>query len=347
MATIYDVATLAGVSPKTVSRVINGDAAVSRDTRAAVEKAIAELGYIPSSAARAMRSQRSGLIGLITGATACGADAPRGRGLPDMFLVRGIREYCTAQGKMLMAADTDGDCAALDGIIRRFMEYRVEGILYVAEYLQEVCLPDIAAKVPLVLANCFDGGGAVPAVIPDDEAGQYGLVKRVIEHGHRRIAYITLRPDMEAVKLRVAGYRKALAEAGIAVDENLIRQGSSDGRFVSRLLSDAVEGLLALPERPGVICCGNDEMAVRVYGILRTKGLRIPEDISVAGYDNQLTIAETLYPPLTSAELPYVEMGARAAERLMELIRQGADNRNAAVERMRGGIVWRQSVVDA
>ncbi|WP_373740380.1 LacI family DNA-binding transcriptional regulator [Neisseria sp.] len=344
MATIYDVAILAGVSPKTVSRVINGDAAVSRDTRSAVEKAIAELGYIPSSAARAMRSQRSGLIGLITGATACGADAPRGRGLPDMFLVRGIREYCTAQGKMLMAADTGGDCGTLDGIIRRFMEYRVEGILYVAEYLQEVCLPDIAAKVPLVLANCFDGAAA-PAVIPDDESGQYGLVKRIIEHGHRRIAYITLRPDMEAVKLRVAGYKKALVEAGISVDENLIRQGSSDGRFVSRLLSDAVGGLLALPERPSVICCGNDEMAVRVYGILRTAGLRIPEDISVAGYDNQLTIAETLYPPLTSAELPYVEMGARAAERLMELIRQGAGSGDT-VEKMRGGVVWRQSVVD-
>ena len=110
MATIYDVAALAKVSAKTVSRVLNGDAPVSRETREAIEAAIAELGFVPSNAARMMRSQRSGLIGLITGAISMSPEPTQPAGLPELFIVQGIQRALEPSGMTVMIADTGGRC---------------------------------------------------------------------------------------------------------------------------------------------------------------------------------------------------------------------------------------------
>lgn len=322
MATIYDVARHAGVSAKTVSRVLNNDAPVKADTREAVQKAIAELGYIPSSAARMMRSNRSGLIGLITGAISQSlphaSQAPQPRGLSDMLLVQGALQSISASGKTLMIADTGGDADKVVPLIATFLQHRVEGILYVADQHKEVALPEVPEDCPIVLLNCFDRFDT-PAVIPDDMGGQKQLVETLIRHGHRRIAYLTLPPDVIATRLRSEGYRAALEAAGIGYDPDLLIPGYPNQNNDSRDLWNAIGHLMKLPQPPSVICCGNDEMALRVYGILRTRGLRVPEDISVAGYDNDLSITETLFPPLSSAVLPYHEMGMRAGEMLLTL----------------------------
>ncbi|ASK27527.1 LacI family DNA-binding transcriptional regulator [Neisseria chenwenguii] len=341
MATIYDVAARAGVSPKTVSRVINGDAPVSEATRAKVETAIAALGYIPSLAARNMRSHRSGLVGLITGAISRTGDNGV-HGLPDMFLIKGIQQQVRAGGKTLMIADSDSRAEHIGPLIRTFMEHRVEGILYVAEYHCEIVLPEMVNVCPIVLVNCFDAAGT-PSVIPDDGQGQYDLVREIARHGHRRIAYLSLQPGIEATRLRIAGYRRALEDANIGFDKDLVQTGYPDARNDSGPLLSAVVRLLSLPQPPTVICCGNDEMAVRVYGILRTRGVRVPEQMSVAGYDNHSAIAETLFPPLTSTELPYLSMGALAADMLF----QEAEEKGSAPDmpvKVAGGTVWRQSV---
>ncbi|QEY24083.1 LacI family DNA-binding transcriptional regulator [Neisseria animalis] len=343
MATIYDVAGRAGVSPKTVSRVINGDAPVSERTRAKVEAAIGELGYIPSSAARGMRSHRSGLVGLITGAISRTGEDFRVHGLPDMFLIKGVQQKIREAGKTLMIADTGNRGESIEPLIRTFIEHRVEGILYVAEYHQQVVLPDMPKSCPIVLVNCFDDKGT-PSVLPDDMQGQYDLVRQIIRNGHRRIAYVTLQPNIEATRLRIAGYRRALEEAGIAFDGDLVQTGYPDHSNDSAALLAAIGNLLALRCPPTVICCGNDEMAVRVYGILRTRGIRVPEQVSVAGYDNHSAIAETLFPPLTSTELPYMKMGGQAAEMLFQAVDGGV---SAAVSPLKviGETVWRQSVL--
>lgn len=346
MATIYDVAAYAGVSPKTVSRVINGDAPVSDKTRSKVETAIAALGYIPSSAARIMRSHRSGLVGLITGAISRTGENTGGHGIPDMFLIKGIQQQIRAQGKILMIADIDnkpGQPGQMEPLIRTFMEHRAEGILYVAGFHQEVLLPEVPNRCPMVLVNCFDSAGT-PAVLPDDEAGQYGLVRRIIQSGHKRIAYVTLQPGVEATRLRLAGYRRALADADIVFDPDLVQTGYPDFSNDSGSLISAILKLLSLPLPPTVICCGNDEMAVRVYGILRTRGVRVPEQVSVAGYDNHSAIAETLFPPLTSTELPYLRMGAMAADLLFQHIEHQA----GVVQPVKvvGETIWRQSVIN-
>ena len=345
MATIYDVASAAGVSPKTVSRVLNGDAPVGRDTKIAVQNAIARLGYVPNNAARMMRSQRSGLIGLITGAISMSPEPTQPAGLPELFIVQGIQKALANSAMTLMIADTGGVIERAGPLIDTFLRHRVEGLIYVAEYHQKVALPGMPIATPLVLANCYDDFGT-PSVLPDDRRGQHDLVARLIAAGHRRIAYLTLRPDIAAGPLRCDGYRAALTEAGLTYDLALVENCDIDGREgEAQLLWDAIDRMLRLSNPPSVFCCGNDQMALRVYGILRSRGVRVPSEISVAGYDNYRVIAETLYPPLTTVDLPYMAMGVRTAQRLMAMI-SGESRENQGPTLVSGPVYWRDSVTE-
>lgn len=327
MATIYDVARVAGVSPKTVSRVLNGDAPVKKHTKEAVSKAIAELGYVPSTAARAMRSNKSGLVGLITGAISLSPSRSENSGLPDLYIVQGIHKAMEASGKTLLIADTGGQMDRVPQLIRTFEEHRVEGLLYVADHHREVSLPSVSPSTKLVLANCFDDNGT-PSVVPNDYQGQFSLVSSLIAKGHRRIAYLSLNARHVATELRVAGFKAALAAADIDFDPSLLVPAEVDDAGDDagvQLLWDAIDRVLNLPEPPTVICFGNDRMAMRAYGILRSRGVSLPDDLSVAGYDGHRLITDTLYPTLTSAELPYAAIGVRATELLLGMISGTAD----------------------
>ncbi|MBQ2260946.1 MAG: LacI family DNA-binding transcriptional regulator [Loktanella sp.] len=346
MATIYDVARVAGVSAKTVSRVLNRDAPVKAATREKVEAAIAKLDFVPSTAARMMRSNRSGLIGLITGAISQTSDQPASHGLPDLVIVQAVQRGIASSGMTVMIADTGGQSDQVAPLVQTFLEHRVQGLIYAADFHQRVALPLVPKGFPLVLANCFDDAGT-PAIVPDDRRGQHMLVERLIRAGHRRIGYLTLGRQMVATQLRTEGYRSALAEADIAFDPALVVLAYiDDAKLGSKLLWDAIDRLMSLPEPPTVLCCGNDAMAMRVYGILRSRGLQVPQDVSVAGFDDHRIIAETLYPPLTTVELPYAAIGARAAERLLSLIESGPEEgADAAPTRVAGPVAWRESVL--
>ena len=345
MATIYDVAKAANVSPKTVSRVLNGDAPVGKETRDAVEAAMASLDYVPSNAARMMRSNRSGLIGLITGAISATTENVQVAGLPELLIMQGIQQAIAPSGKTLMIADSGGRSDRVPHLIQTFLRHRVEGLLYVAEYHQKVHLPPVPDDTPLVLTNCFDDVGT-PAVLPDDRRGQYELVKRLIAAGHSRIAYLTLREDIVATALRKAGYREALNQVGIAYDPNLMQCGElPNPEGETQVLWDAIDTMLRLDQPPTVFCCGNDRLALKVYGILRSRGMKVPDEVSIAGYDNYRVIAETLYPPLTTVELPYTAMGVRAAQRLLGLI-SGESRNNADPAIVAGPVCWRGSVTE-
>jgi LacI family transcriptional regulator len=343
LSTIYDVAHRAGVSPKTVSRVLNGDGPVGDRTREAVETAMRDLGYVRSNAARMMRAQKSGIIGLITGAISTRNQPSLQQGLPDLFIVQGIQRALESSGMTVMIADTAGRKDRVPHLIDTFLSHRVEGLIYVAEYHQEVNLPQLPEDTPLVLANCFDNRGTV-SVLPDDRRLQHDLVRRLIAAGHRRIAYLALRPEMVAGRLRPLGYRDALAEEGIAQDPALVAHVDFDQQEIGpQLLWDSIDRMLRLDQPPTVICCGNDQMAMMVYGILRSMGRKLPDEIGVAGFDNYRAIAETLYPPLTTVELPYNAIGVRAGERLMALISgEGRDDRAPVL--VAGPVHWRGSV---
>lgn len=333
MSTIYDVAKAAGVSPKTVSRVLNGDAPVKAETAMIVRQVIKELGYAPSSAARAMRSNKSGLIGLITGAISLDTSLPDNSGLPDLFIVQGVQKAMEATGKTVLIADSGGRQDRVAALMQTFEQHRVEGIIYVADHHRRVALPPVSAQTRLVLANCYDKIGT-PCVLPHDRKGQQMLVADLIARGHRRIAYLTLNAEMDATRLRTQGYREALAAADINYDPALVIVGgigTADHDAEVQVLWDAIDRVLSLEEPPTVICFGNDQMAMRAYGILRSRGVSLPQDISVAGYDNHRMITQTLYPTLTSAELPYHAMGVRATQLLLRLIDDAADVPEAPV----------------
>lgn len=345
MSTIYDVARLAGVSAKTVSRVLNGDGPVGEATRKAVDQAMRELGYVRSNAARMMRAQKSGIIGLITGAIGTHHQPVIKQGLPDLHIVQGVQRALDASGMTVMIADTGGRKDRIPPLIETFLSHRVEGLIYVAEYHQEVALPRVPDDTPLVLANCFDAIGT-PAILPDDRRLQSDLVKRLITAGHRRIGFLGLRTEMVAAKLRRLGYLDALGAANIDPDDRLMTHVDFDEPVVgAQLLWDSIDRMLGVPHPPSVLCCGNDQMAMMVYGILRSMGLRVPEEVSVAGFDNYRAVSETLYPPLTTVELPYNAIGARAGERLLAMI-SGEIQKDQSPILVAGPTHWRSSVTE-
>lgn len=347
MATIYDVAKKAGVSPKTVSRVMNGDAPVNVETRKAVQAAMGELSYVPLRAARAMRSSKTGLVGLITGAISTTPTSPDSSGLPDLLIVQGIQQALSDAGITLLISDTGGDPDRVEDLTRTFAQHRVEGLVYVADHHRKVELPEAARAENLILVNCFDNAGT-PCVLPDDYAGQYALVSRLIEAGHQRIGFLTLPEDLVAHRLRLDGYRAALQEAGITHDPHLIAAVGQhqSGPLESALIGQAIERMLALASPPTVLCCGNDRMALKLYGILRTRGIAVPDDISVAGFDDYKLISETLYPPLTTAVLPYRALGEKAAEMLLARLRGDVHADGAPPPLISGPVIWRQSVTE-
>jgi LacI family transcriptional regulator len=337
------VARKAGVSPKTVSRVLNGDAPVHVTTREAVTAAMAELSYIPSSAARTMRSQKSGLVGMITGAISTSPGfGPSG--LPDIYIVQGAQRVFAEHSYTLLIADTGNHENRIPALVQTFLEHRVEGLIYVAEYHQQVHLPGNLRGTHLVLANCYDDADT-PCVLPNDEDGQFQLVDGLIAKGHSRIGFLTLPEPQVARAFRTAGYRRALESHGIPYDGDLVLAGAiSDPAHEYDLLWDALDRLLRLEPRPSAICCANDKMAMRVYALLAERGIRIPRDISVVGYDDYRTITEQLHPMLSSVELPYSAMGARAAEKLMRMISGTTKPNEPRRELVSGPVAWRNSV---
>lgn len=345
MPTIYDVARTAGVSPKTVSRVINGDAPVNSETRRTIEAAMGELGYVPSSAARAMRSHRTGLVGLVAGAISGRTGEGAASGLPDLQIVRGIQKGLAANGLTLLISDTGGDLAAAPQLLRTLREHRVEGVFYVAPHHMRIDLPMVGGGVPTIIVNAFDDA-ATPCVLPDDCHGQEALTTALIEEGHRRIGFLTLPPGLVASGLRLEGYRRALAAAGIPYDPALVADVDRDGRPEEQeAISAAIDAMMATGSPPTVLLCGNDRLAVTVYGLLRARGLAVPERISVAGYDDYQVISETLFPPLTTMELPYLRMGEEAAALMVGALRGGEPPVAGTRIKVRGGLRWRASVL--
>ena len=273
MATIYDVAQAAGVSPKTVSRVMNQDAPVNAKTRERVTAAMLRLGYVPSIAARTMRSTRTGLIGLVTGAISGDPAAGGPAGLPDLQIVHGIQRVLADSGFTLLISDTGGDASRIPQLFRTLREHRVEGLFYVADRHIRIDTPAAEHLGRLMLVNAFDDA-RTPCVLPDDHHGEKTLVTALIARGHRRLGFLTPPVSLVAHDLRLAGYREALEEAGIPFDAALVRDADREGASEERrTLDEAIGALLALEAPPTVLCCGNDRLAVTVYGLLRARGI--------------------------------------------------------------------------
>lgn len=331
MHTIKDVALRADVSVKTVSRYLNSQANVSDRVKLRIEAAMKDLEYYPSAAATSLRKQSSGIISLLTENLTI---------TPDSFeIVAGIQSVCERAGKLLLIGETAGSQRGFDRLIDDFMRHRTEAIIYATVFHKPVALTAHITKTPVILVNCFEKVLRHATIIPDDECGGYEATKTLLNSGHKRICHLTLYMDMPAAKLRLKGYKKALKESGIPFDQSLVQLGvTPDQKDEYIFMPELLESVLKSDNPPTAFLCGNDKMAMRVFMLVRRMGYKIPEDISVVGYDNYSLIAENLLPQLTTVQLPYFEMGVKAAE----LAVSGVDT--PTTYKIKGEVIKRDSV---
>lgn len=337
MSTIFDVARLANVSIKTVSRVANGEASVRLQTRAKVKKAIAQLNYTPHKGARMMRSSKSGVFGMITSAISSTQKRTIDAGLSSIHIIRGAQEVMKNAGKLLMIADTSGDIEELDTILSTFISHSVDGVIIAAEHHQQIILP-LRKNLPIVIANGFDAANT-PAVIPDDFGGQFAATQYLIKKGHQRIGMIGLNDELIASSLRRDGFYQALHTSK-----------NSTGQYNCGVDSQAENQFSPLPHaldtmlhnfQPSAICFGNDIMAMRARALLSERGIEVPASMSIIGFDNDVAICESLSPALTTINLPYLEIGASAAKRLLSL---ASGNDEIGVNKIPCDLVLRSTV---
>lgn len=313
-ATIRDVAQHAGVSIKTVSRVVNREANVRPATRARVESAIRELDFEPNPAARGLAGRRTFSIGLIYE-------------IPHEFsyiqqLLEGVFAVCETSGYTLLLRPVSESPAATD-IVRFVAQTRVDGVILTAPIGDRPEITDAlsARGTPFVQVSPGITDTRWTSVGPDDFAGSRALTGHMIGLGHEQIAFIQGDQRHGAAEQRLNGHLKCLKEHGIGTHARLIAPGQFDfesGRAAAR-------GFLALAERPTAIIASNDDMAAGVIVAAREAGIAVPDDLSVAGFDDSPTATHT-WPPLTTVRQPTTDIASQAAQLLLEWIRGERDS---------------------
>jgi DNA-binding LacI/PurR family transcriptional regulator len=308
-----DVAKLAGVSRTTVSFVLNDvpGVKISPETRRRVLQAARELNYYPTAAARSLASGKTQRIGLILGE---GQD----RLAADAFLpafLQGVTASVHRRGYLLMLQLAE-DVPSHEAYARLIREQQVDGLILSGPRSDDRLLPQLAEeRFPLILHGRLEDSD-LPCVDVDNQAGAYQAMNHLIDLGHRRIGFISNAPlSYSATQERFAGYRLALTEQEIAVEECLIRTAA----FLPEAGRDAMEDLLRLQERPSAVFAASDVVALGAMGAIHAAGLRIPDDIAVVGYDD-IFLAAHVHPPLTTVRVPAYGLGWTAAEILITLI---------------------------
>ena len=314
---IKEVAVAAGVSVTTVSHVLNDVkyARISPETRDKVKSAAEQLGYGPNRLAQALRTQRTGMLGLVSEDIATTPHAGR--------IILGADEAARARGYNLMIINTSGSASpeSRDADVEALLERRVDGILYATMYHRHVQVPANLGSVPSVLVDSVSTGGSITAVVPDEEGGARAAVGILLAAGHTRIGFLNNTDDVPATRDRLRGFRATLTEAGLDGDAAPVESEISEvqGGY------EAARRILARPDRPTGLFCYNDRMAMGAYRAAAEAGLSIPGDLSVVGFDDQELIAANLYPGLTTVALPHYEMGAWAAGNLIDAIEGKTD----------------------
>ena len=313
---IKDVAALADVAASTVSAVLNDPESprASPETRARILEAARSLGYVPNEIARGLRTQRSMMIGLVSDVIATTPYAGQ--------LIQGAQDAAWAAGYLLLLVNTGGDDELEAAAIAALRQQQVAGVLYATMYHRVVTPPASLAGVPLVMLDARAAADEVPSVIPDERAGARTAVDALAEQGHRRIAFVLDAGESPAGEGRLDGYRSALADRGLPADPRWVVRAASDsdgGHEAGLQLFD-----LSPDERPTAVFAFNDQMAVGVYRAAADRGLRIPDDLSVIGFDDLYVVARELTPGLTSVALPHYDMGVAAAQIVLESIAAGS-----------------------
>lgn len=304
-ATISDVSRAAGVSVKTVSRVLNNERYVRSETRKRVEKAISDLRFRPSLAARSLAGRRSFQVALI-----CDNPSP--------YYVHsvqaGVRERCAAEHVRMIAQPYDmGSDNLVEEIESLLDQTSPDGLILTPPATDFAPLLALlrTREVPFVRISPGSDLTASPSVFIDNRAAAREMTERLLALGHRRIGFIAGHPNYAASGQRLTGYIEALQHAGLAVDLALVRQG----RFDFESGAQGTEELMALPEPPTAIFASSDDMAAGVLATAHRLGISVPARLSVAGFDDT-DLARSVWPPLTTVKQPVRELAHQAADML-------------------------------
>lgn len=302
--TIQEVARISGVSVSTVSRVLNGKFDVAQDTKTHVLGVIEDLGFTTNLAARSMRSLKKNLIGLI---------------MPDIAypfaieVMKGVNR-AIAESEFDLLVYTTGDVRksgrahAEKKYVSLLSNSISDGVIIVAPVVAE-----FNTDQPIVSIDPVMSYPSYPSVHATNYQGAVEAMEYLFSLGHKRIGYISGRAELESSNRRLSGYRDSLEKAGIPIDEELITSGD----YTTQTGITGARQLLALKHRPTAIFASNDQMAMGVYQVMEEEGIRIPEDISLIGFDN---IPESKYLGLTTVDQFISEMGYTATEMLIKII---------------------------
>lgn len=306
--TLSDVATSAGVSVTTASYVLNGRSEEMRISEEAVDRvraAALELRYRPNRSARNLRSASTATIGVISDQVASGSFANQ--------MLTGAAAEARRHKHLLVIGESEGDPATEALLIEEMLDRQVDGIVYATFMHSAVSVPRELRDEHVVLLNCSDVDGRLPAVVPDEVAGARTAAETLLLAGHRDGIHLVggdALPRGVAGDLRRRGITAALAEAGTAL------AGTVDCPWSVVPAREAVSDLLASGVRPRALVCLNDRIAMGVYQALAEHHLRVPDDVAVVSFDGS-DLAGWLRPSLTSVQIPYRALGAAAVATLL------------------------------
>ena len=329
MANIRDVAKRAGVAPVTVSRCINNSAYCSPATRARVEAAIADLGFVPNRLAGGLRSKRTNTLALI---------------LPDITnpffttIARGVEDIASGTGYTVIFCNTDESVSKEKMYVQMLLEKRVDGILLIPA-LNGLDSTDLFRKqsIPIVVLDRRLPELMTDVVRCDSEGGAYELTQLLLSLGHREIAILDGPKDVSTSEDRLAGYRRALTEAGIPINSKREYHGAFNQESGFKM----THKVLAEAQKPTALFAANNFIAFGALKALHELELRVPEDIAVVGFDD-LPSSLVTFPFLTVAAQPAYEMGRRAIEILLKKMDEGPSDQYREVV-LSAEIVIRQS----
>jgi LacI family transcriptional regulator len=334
-ATIKDVARHAGVSPMTVSRVVNGSEYVSNTTRHAVQRAVRELGYSPNLAARNLASERGERLGLLYG-------NPSSAYLSE-FLV-GALESATRHGVQLVLEKCEPTPVASRRAVRRLLSGAVVGVVLPPPLCESAVVRAelSAARLPIVTVASGRPVADTMCVRIDDYSAALEMTRYLISLGHERLAFIKGHPNQSASEERWLGFTAALEEASSAMRAERPPPRMEQGFFSFRSGLDAARKLLAAEPPPTAIFASNDDMAAAVIAEAHRRGLDVPRDLTVVGFDDTL-IASTIWPELTTIQQPIARMAAEAVDMLVTAVRNSRRGGERLHRLMPHALISRQS----
>lgn len=304
--TITDVARVAGVSVATVSRVLNDQYGVASKTAEKVQAVVEELGYESSLVARSLRGQRTNVLGIVVmDLEPWSAELLRG-------FSRGVRD---SDYDLIVYSSAGGDAAFTKPGWERRLVSRLNGSLTDGLILVTPTVMELKSDSPVVTIDPHVDAVGLPAVSSDNHGGALQAMAHLTDLGHRRIGFIAGRPDLESARRRREGYADGLTRAGLAYDADLVRTGDYT-RDVGRACA---EELLDLDDAPTAIFAANDESAIGVLEAAAARGLQVPGDLSVVGFDD-LPEARYTEPPLTTVDQSVEQMGYEATALLLQQI---------------------------